>query len=570
MSSLPITLRPYQQEALDAVQRDIARGHRRLLLQLATGAGKTILFASAIRLWQQPTLILVHRQELLDQAVDKLKMVWPDVSVGIVKGSRSEWDHLVIASTVQTLQHRDIPTRFTRVIIDEAHHAVSQQWQNVLERLGFMRPDADQLVLGVTATTQRLDGIGLHALFDRLSYRVTLADLVHQGYLVNLRGLRVKTGVQLDGIKVHHGDYDDAQLSLAVDTDDRNNLIAQAYRKYALGRPTIGFSVNIAHAQHLADTFNRAGIVSDWVAGSLSMRERQKRLHNFHTKKTQVLWNSQVLTEGYDEPHISCVILARPTQSPTLYAQMVGRGTRLAPQKTDCLILDVADIATKYPLQDLGVLLGEEHQEHEPTGKESVLTREPKDEIDPAPVSGELRVERLDLFTQSIFRWQAFGDTWILPCAPGQRLYLIPQKEVFYQVVMREGTQTLTIHEAVPLDYAMGIAEDWVRAHPSPLARKDAAWLREPATAKQRERALQLNITLSSSATKEEASNAISLASQQQALTNPHAAWRQKPITDYPKICARLTALQIPWNPTWTAGQGQQALQTATTRLQVR
>jgi superfamily II DNA or RNA helicase len=507
-------LRPYQQAALQAVYRDVARGYRRLLLQLATGAGKTIIFSAAIRHWNQPTLIIVHRQELAQQALDKLRTVWPQVDAGLVKGHIRQDHAQVVVSTVQTLAAKPLRRRFTRVIIDEAHHAVSPQWLAVLKRLGYHHPRPDQVLLGVTATTQRLDGIGLHQVFDRLSYRITLPELIQQGYLAPLRGYRIHTQISLDQIAQRHGDYDLPQLSRTIDIPARNAMIVQTFRQFGGYRPTIGFAANIAHAQHLTEAFRQAGIRSDWIAGTLPAAERQARLIAFHDGAIQVLWNAQILTEGYDEPRIACVILARPTQSPTLYAQMVGRGTRRIPGKTDCVVIDVVDMATRHALQDLGTLLGRDRPPHsEPAAKDSRPAAAPLPQS-PDGVNAVLfwQADRIDLLTQSVFRWQAYGSQWVLPCDAQERLVLQPESATQWTLVRHTPASRDVLGERLTLEDAMAQAEDWTRTHPAPLARKTAAWLKDPATAKQRATAQALGIALDAHATKEDASNAISWA----------------------------------------------------------
>lgn len=533
-----IQLRPYQQAALTAVTRDFARGYKRLLIQLATGTGKTIVFAAAIRAWRQPTLILVHRQELAQQALEKLHDVWPTVDAGLVRGRIRQDQALVVVSTVQTLAARPLHRRFTRVIIDEAHHAVSSQWRQVLRHLGYDHPRPDQLLLGVTATTQRLDGRGLRMVFDRLSYRLTLPEAIRQGYLAPLHGYRIRTQISLDAVPRRQGDFAVPDLSRTVDIPARNLVIGQAFRQLAGSRPTVGFAVNIAHAQHLTATFRHLGIASDWVAGSLPDTLRNARLKAFHTGAIQVLWNAQILTEGYDEPRIACVILARPTQSPTLFAQMVGRGTRKAPGKTDCLIIDIVDLATRYPLQDLGQLFGRQGPasgasagapSSRASQSSSVGSAESTTGVIADPASSTewtlpwgWQADRLDILAQSLFRWQTYGSQWVLPCDGETWLVLSPSSafgspatDLLWQVTVHQAAKATVLGSYLPVTEAMAVAEDWTRIHPAPFAHKAAAWLHDPATVKQQAMAQKLGIVLAPNATKDEASTAIAWALHQ-------------------------------------------------------
>ncbi|MCY0886418.1 MAG: DEAD/DEAH box helicase [Firmicutes bacterium] len=566
-----LALRPYQVAALAALDRDRAAGYRRLLLQAATGAGKTILFSHLIARERVPTLFLAHREELLDQMMAKLRMVWPEAPVGLVQGDRGQdWDAPIVAASVDTLARRldrADPARFRLAIVDESHRSVAASYRQVLQAWGFWpETPPDKFLLGVTATPIRTDGVGLGAIYERLSFQIGLLDLIRAGYLADLRARRITTGISLARVRTgRDGDFDEAELALAVDTPERNRLVAAAYARYGEGRKALGFAVTVEHARHLAAAFQAAGIAADWVAGSLPARERARRLQAFRDGRTQVLWNAQLLVEGYDEPSIRCIILARPTKSPIFYAQAIGRGTRLAPGKTDCLVLDVADVALHHDLQNLGTLLGLPLEAVERTSaRRAALAAGPGERPVAPAVTGELHAAVVDLFARSAFRWRKEGRRWVLPLAPREWLVLTPTGGDRYAVWRRTPDGDVRVADGLTLDYAMGVAEDQVRA--APLARKDAAWLGEPASAKQRALAAALGVTLPDGATKADAEALLGPALRQRALEDPEAPWRRRPAEAYPRLCAFRDRLGLPAIPGETAGALSDRIQARTRR----
>ncbi len=540
-----LTLRSYQQAAIEAVHRDEARGLRRLLLHLPTGAGKTIIFSALTLARQQPTLILVHRQELVQQAVDKLKMVWPEAPVAVQRGAH-EPDTPIVVATVQTLASkldRASVDRYQMIICDEAHHAVSPSWRRVLTAYGFWpQTPPGKLLVGVSATLVREDGLGLDNVFQTISYRLTLPELIDAGYLVSLRARRVRSQVKLDDIALRYGDYEERALGLAVDTPDRNALIARAYLKYAKGRPAIAFTVDINHAMHLTEACRAAGIRAQWVAGSLSKTERAARLTDFQHGACDLLINAQLLTEGYDAPQVAAVILARPTKSLALFTQMVGRGLRLFPGKRDCLVIDVADVSKTRDLLDVGSLVGKRIAEPDDLTDTPPLQpgeRGPREDPEALPITGELHSDRVDLFTRSIFRWQREGAHYRITVNRRQRLVLRPalQGRDQYEVVRIErrtdGTmRTVALAESpLPVDWAMGVAEDWLRKYGGQAVRKDDPSRDGPPTEKQRSLAAEFGLTIDPHYTQDDVSYLLDQAIKERHLRDPNARWRGDPAT---------------------------------------
>ena len=351
-----IALRPYQQtcveRVLGAYQWQPIGG--KALLVLPTGGGKTIVFTEIARRLGLTTLIIAHRQELLQQAADKFHLVDPTAIIGQVGAGRHEYGAPVTVASVQTISrpnHLKALKRFgyKLVIIDECHHSAASGYQAVLDAL----PDA--FVLGVTATPDRLDKQNIESVFGEPVFTASIIDMVEQGYLCDLRAIAIRTTTSLDDVHTQAGDFKADELEEIIDTSERNERVVSGYLTHCKGRQALCFAVTVAHAQHLADTFNTMGVSAAVVSGETPPEERKRILHDYERGALEVVCNCGVLTEGYDAPQTSCVIMARPTKSRALYVQSVGRGTRLAPGKTDCIILDVTDNCLKHRLEPLAL-----------------------------------------------------------------------------------------------------------------------------------------------------------------------------------------------------------------------
>lgn len=345
-------LRPYQRETIDAVLRARRAGVRRLLVCLPTGAGKTVIFAELARMARRQVLVLAHREELLGQARAKIAAaLGDDGAVAIERGAESaSADARVLVCSIRSL-HEDRLTRVLRgrdigmVVYDECHHAAAEDNLRVLRQLGAFDASWDGTLLGFTATTARGDGKGLDEVFDRIVYTRTLPEMIEDGYLAPLRGYRVATTADLGRLSLTGLDFREDELAEAVDIEDRNALVARSIQELARDRRTIAFCVTVAHARNLRRALEVLGVPAGIVHGEMPADQRAQALADFRAEKIQVLTNVAVLTEGFDDPGVSCVAMARPTRSEGLYAQCVGRGTRLHPGKKDCLILDFVDLS---------------------------------------------------------------------------------------------------------------------------------------------------------------------------------------------------------------------------------
>jgi superfamily II DNA or RNA helicase len=358
------SLRPYQQEAIEAVVAARRAGVRRMVVSLPTGAGKTVIFSALARMAKRPVLVLAHRDELVQQARDKLQTALGESQTVAVEQAdvRAPASAKVVVASIRSLHARRLDRLlaerdFGLVVYDECHHAVADDNQRVLRRLGCFERDWAGTLLGFTATVERADGQGLDQVFERIVFHRTLPDLIDAGYLAPLRGFRVTTAADLRSLSAGSLDFADDELAEVVDIEERNALVARSIQELARDRRTVVFCVTVNHALNLARALRLVGVSAGLVHGELPGEDRRRVLADFREGRLQALTNVGVLTEGFDDPGVSCVAMARPTRSAGLYAQCVGRGTRLHPGKTDCLVLDFADVS-HLPLVTLPTLFG--------------------------------------------------------------------------------------------------------------------------------------------------------------------------------------------------------------------
>lgn len=350
----PMTLRSYQSEALEAVRSCYDTGISRSLIDASTGSGKTVIMSSLPRYFpdlyeKSGMLVMAHRDSLVRQTADKFRRVNPGARIGIEKAA--EYAHprsdLVVAS-VQTVGRGD-GYRMQRllnmrdwgiVVCDEAHHlSPGSQYDTALSlmNLGSGRQGASltreglhRLSLGVTATPDRNDGVGLSHFYDEIAYSIGLDTLVSQGYLCEPVVWHVETGTDISAVQTR-GDLVQSQLGRAIASDEnRNNVVVSAYLEHASGMTAIAFCVDKEHSRALAATFQAAGVTAASITEDTSPEERRALYHAHNSREVMVLTSVGVLTEGYDGK-VDCALMARPTKSRPLYAQMAGRALRTDP-----------------------------------------------------------------------------------------------------------------------------------------------------------------------------------------------------------------------------------------------
>lgn len=360
------SLRPYQSELLGRVRARIQSGTRRVVLVAVTGAGKTVMAAdmitSAVERARR-TLFLAHRTELIDQAGAKLASC--GVRHGVIKaGRQGEEAAPVQVASVQTLQRRlmkprrrsppgwngtpapDALAAFDLVIIDECHHATAAGYRSVLT--AYPR----SAVVGLTATPYRLDGSGLGDVFQAIEAGPQVSEMLRLGYLVPPRIYAPPPPIELEHLRMRAGDYVISDAERVLDRTAPIAELVESWQHRAAGRTSVGFACSVQHAEHCAEAFRAAGIPSMAIDGATPADVRAQALADLAAHRLRVLWNCMLLTEGWDLPSCSAVLLARPTKSRCLWRQMIGRGLRTADGKTDCVVLDHVGSVYRFGMPD--------------------------------------------------------------------------------------------------------------------------------------------------------------------------------------------------------------------------
>lgn len=337
-----VALRPYQLEARESILSELSHV-RGTLLTLATGLGKTVTFAAVAEAFVstgQRVLVLAHRGELIEQAANTLRRF--GLRVGIEQGGqrvdRESLPDVVIAS-VQTLRGKRLQSfaagAFGLIVVDEAHHAIAATYRGIFDHF------ASAKLLGVTATPDRADGIGLRNVFDSVAYRMELGAGIREQWLspIELRSIMVQS-LDLSRVRCVAGELHAGELEAELTRDRVLHEIAAPMAELSDGRKTLAFTAGVAQAHALAEVLNGHGVMAAAVDGSMSAGERGTVLEAYRSGRVQLVCNSMLWTEGFDAPETACVALVKPTRSRSLIAQMIGRGTRLHVGKTSCLVLD--------------------------------------------------------------------------------------------------------------------------------------------------------------------------------------------------------------------------------------
>lgn len=441
-----LKLRDYQREAIDAVFKAWSEGTRRPAIVLPTGAGKTVVFSKLVERFRNASqydaeqwggshasrvIVLAHRDELVDQAIAKLRAVLPrGVSVGKVKATSDERDADVMVCSVQTLIYVGRREPIVReqakyglvglIITDECHHAAAASYKKIYDAF----PGA--LHLGVTATMARGDGVGLGSVWEDVVYRRSVLNLIAKGHLVDVRTQRVDlSALDLGAVKASRGDWQAGDLGRAMMDAQADSAIARAYKEYAGQRQGIVFTPTVETAIAAASALNTAGVKTSVISGETHPYDRRGIYEDFRTGRVQVLANCMVLTEGFDAPWAEVAVIARPTQSAPLYTQMVGRVLRPYPGKTEALVLDLVG-ASSHKLRtliDLEPGTVKEVREGETLAEAAIREEEEANRVVPAgSLAFQLKAREVDSFAGSRVAWHRTpagvmfincGDTYV-------------------------------------------------------------------------------------------------------------------------------------------------------------
>lgn len=384
-------LRDYQREAIEATFNGLQDGINRQMIVMATGLGKTFVATNIANQFNR-ILFICHREELIKQAYDAFEEFYP-MQIGIIKEKTFEVEKKIVVASVQTLANRlslISSTEFDLVIIDEIHHYLAVTWVKVAHHF---KP---QLLLGLTATPHRLDGLNLSNIVDKIIFDYGIEPGVRNGYLCQPEAFRIKTGTDISKIKRTGGDFAKKELEIVVNSPERNKLVVDKCIQYAPGRSTIIFCVDIAHGQAILRELRKQGVSSDLVVSDETITpERTKIVKEFKEGLIQVMVNVMILTEGFDYPDVGCIAMARPTQSLTVYIQSIGRGLRLKSEAfkqrhgvDNCIILDFVDNSGKHKLINTWTL-----DEQRPVKDKVYMGEERKEELARKIREHKIRIE---------------------------------------------------------------------------------------------------------------------------------------------------------------------------------
>ena len=331
-----MTLRPYQNQLANDIRAAFGSGANRPLAVSPTGSGKTVLFSyitSQVLKRGSRVIIVAHRREILDQISATLKRV--GVPHGFIQAGKSASTQPAMVASIQTLARRlDTVPAPDLVIIDEAHHSVSKSYVQMFAAW----PTAK--FIGVTATPERLDGKGLGAMFDRMVMGPSVQWLIDNGFLAQPVYYAPREVVDLSQVHTVAGDFDRSEAEEIVDTPRITGDAVTHYVKFCNRQRAVAFCISVAHAQHVADTFNSCGIPSASIDGTLDPEVRKQRVEDLTAGKILVLTSCELISEGFDLPAVNATILLRPTHSLSMHLQQVGRALRPYPGKTNAIILD--------------------------------------------------------------------------------------------------------------------------------------------------------------------------------------------------------------------------------------
>jgi len=509
---LTLALRPYQQAALDAIAAAELRGVRRQVVSLPTGAGKTVIFSHLIAERGQRALVLVHRDELITQTLDKLTAITRTsaADIGVIKAERDEHAGDVVVASVQTLQRAPRLQRLARtfgaLVVDECHHALPDNgYGRILTSLGAHAADGP-LTMGFTATPFRPDNSPIadgtaQTCFDEVTFTLPLPWMIEQGYLTPVVGKQlVLAELDLRQVRTQHGDYVERDLEAALLAANAPAHLVSGYRDHAQGRRAILFCPTVKVVTAVEVQLRMHGFRVAAIVGETASEARQQHYAALRAGQLDALVSCMVLSEGFDEPSVDCVVLARPTKSKVLFVQAIGRGLRPCPQtgKTDCLLLDCVSATDRHGLLSLAAQLGLLRKQEAEAGEPPADARTPGSG-EGLELDGAYHVRDVDLLRREPLHWvQTSKGYWVVSLRE-QTLRIRPEGHDRYRLEVRtRGEPTYrTLAEQLPLDYCFGIGSDTAKeAGVLPLVRVGASWRTRPPSAKQRAYAHKLRIAV--------------------------------------------------------------------------
>lgn len=499
-----LTRRPYQTEAQEALEA-FWEHDRRGAIVLPTGMGKTVIFSHlALDHLHLRPMILVHRDELVKQAVDKIHSVTPTATIGIIKASKNELGRDITVASVQTLArekrlHLLNPNAFKLLIVDECHHAAADSYMRIINYFGGFNEGGIQepgaVVAGFTATLVRNDNRGLGDVWQRVVYkRDILWGILHndngscqagQGYLSDVRGKRIVVdGLDLGNIKKRGGDFAEGALGEALSEAHIGRAMVKGYQEYSEGQQALAFLPTVATAIEVTQVFHDAGIRAACITGDTPLEDRALIYKMVRAKEIMVLVNCMVLTEGFDLPQLSVCMIGRPTTSEGLYVQMVGRVLRAWFGKTCALVLDFVGASEDNRLASLADLSASVLKVEDGESITEAGEREEGEVESKVDGSGKIiDVHDVEFFSSRSSAWlRTFRGYWFIPA--GDRLFcVLPENssETTFTVGnfwtgMGNRQPHRKVAEGITIDYALAWAESEAEEYEPTVARRGASW----------------------------------------------------------------------------------------------
>lgn len=520
-------LREYQEVAVNAASEALDK-HGNTLVVAPTGAGKTIMLSALVGKRYNKcknVLILQHRDELVNQNMTKFMAVNEHITTSTVNALEKNWDADAVFAMVQTLSRVNNlmgMSKIDMVVIDEAHHAIADTYQRVIEQA---KKNNDKVeIVGFTATPNRGDKKGLRDVFDNCSHQIEIATLINEGFLVKPRTFVIDVGVQdeLREVRKTISDFDMSEVEAIMNRRAINKRVVEEWTEKAAERKTVVFCSTIRHAMDLCEEFVIGGVTAKVVTGDTPREEREQILHDLAHGDVQVVVNVAVLTEGFDAPPVSCVILTRPCSFKSTMVQMIGRGLRTVDLeefpnviKTDCIVLDFGtSILTHGSLDDLVNLDGGQGTAGDmPTKICSNCESEVPLGVTECPICGHefigegqaekeemdnFQMTEIDLMDRSPFRWiDLFGTGRCMAATGFNGFGMVADLGDVCVAVVRHGKGRVRAVSIGTKAQAIAAADDFLRRiEESDAAKKSRRWLDERVTTKQRTILLQHGISV--------------------------------------------------------------------------
>ena len=519
-------LRSYQEVAINDAA-DALDKHGNTLVVAPTGAGKTIMLSALVgkrRGVSKDVLILQHRDELVSQNSTKFQRVNPELSASYVNASQKDWGGDAVFAMVQTLSRHNNLEQMPKVdliVVDEAHHTVADTYQRIIN--AAKKANEGVQVVGFTATPNRGDKKGLRDVFTNCSHQIEIATLIREGFLVPPKTFVVDVGVQdeLRDVRKTASDFDMADVEKIMNRRAINKRVVEEWLDKAGDRKTIVFCSTIRHAEDVCEEFVKQGVIAHVVTGNTPSDEREEILHDLAHGETQVVVNVAVLTEGFDAPPVSCVVLTRPCSYKSTMVQMIGRGLRTVDQeefpgivKTDCIVMDFGtSVLTHGSLDDAVDLDGAgdttagdapekvcpECESIVPLGvRECPFCGHMFEGADSDPLDS-FEMTEVDLMERSPFRWvDLFGNGVCLAATGFNCFALIAEVDELSMAIVKRTNSRVRLISVGTKKQAMAAADDYMRQNESSdSAKKTKRWLNDPVSDKQRSALGQRGVQIS-------------------------------------------------------------------------